>query len=395
VVGLSGCLLFTGPINEAPVVSIKGPGGVVRGEPANYGVDRVSDDRTSLAELRIEWAEFSASDIGGCDWIRPKDWAAPNQGPMQLDRSAPYTFETDDIAVVCLCVRATDLDGASGQACERIAPVTPTPVAVITDVTGVESSKHRPLCSKVHLSAESSTFFAGDELQFNWTLGFSGDPKGNAIALGPCKDVAAEVADRHVCFSADVPGIYTVSLSVGDTPPHPAGESPSPLKSPSVAYVAIVDEDRPPWLQQTEPDVHAQRILLSRTSDLGRTYDTRTFSVLSAADDCEPFPSPDPSHAAQFVWSVWDATQATPKWAFQATHGSSFPVSQANFPKALPGDTIKIRVEVRDTAVQKLYEAGIKACSSDTIDICCDGGACTGNGDHIRWTTWTVQFQPS
>ena len=205
--------------------------------------------------------------------------------------------------------------------------------------------------------------------------------------------MTANVA-QHKCFYAGVPGTYTVSLSISDTPL--GGSAADALTSKTVSYVALVATDTPPCLQRTDPDVHAQRILLSRSTDLGTTYQSRTFKVLSAADDCEPYPVPADSSkdATQFVWSVYDGTKATPTWVYQTDTTDSFTLSQATFPNARPGDTIKVRVEVRDAAVQRLYSQGISACTSDQTDICCGANGCTGVNDCIRWTTWTVQFQP-
>jgi hypothetical protein len=141
--------------------------------------------------------------------------------------------------------------------------------------------------------------------------------------------------------------------------------------------------------------VYAKRILLSRSADLGGTYQSRTFKVLGTADDCEPYPLPAglPGPQTQFVWSVLDNTQTSPSWTYQTNTSDSFTVSQSLFPNARPGDTVQLRVEVRDTLVQTLYQSGGQVCSSDT-DLCCGSSACGTPSDCVRWTTWTVQFQP-
>ena len=96
----------------------------------------------------------------------------------------------------------------------------------------------------------------------------------------------------------------------------------------------------------------------------------------------------------QFVWSVLDSTRASATWTYQTNTSDAFTISQAQFPNARPGDTIRVRVEVRDTAVQKLYQAGGSVCAQDTVDICCGSAACGTPNDCVRWTSWTVQFQP-
>jgi hypothetical protein len=389
LLGLSGCLLFTDPINKAPTVSINGPSGqVVRGKTVEFTAN-VSDDKDSPSTLVIEWSEFTSVNPG-CDWITKAAWAPPQSIELGAS-SAPYHFTANKMGVVCVCVRATDHDGASSQACQPVEPVNLTPVVVITDVSGARSGDAQPLCSSIHLSAQVSNTLAGDQLQFTWTMQYVGsDAAGKAAQLVACDEVVSSLTDRERCFYAAGPGTYTVTLTVADTPA--GGGTSFTTTSKAATFDIPVSVDTPPCLQRTDPDVYAQRILLTGSTDLGSTYQSRTFKVLSAADDCEPFPSSKQS--AQFVWSVYDTTQKPPSWVPQANSTDAFTVSQAMFPNARFGDTIKVRVEARDAAVQKLYRSGISACASDQTDICCGSGQCTGTNDCIRWTTWTVQFQP-
>jgi hypothetical protein len=377
--------LFTDPINEVPVVTIQRPNGdIVRGVTADFTVGKLNDDAIST----VEWVVLDAVDEG-CTGITNASWNTST--PKRLDRNAPYPFKAQTPNVVCLCVRATDSDGAVGQDCARIAPISPRPIAKITDQTGLPSGVSRPLCSRIELSSAGSTYLTDptyDKVEFTWTLDA---PAGTTAQLVECSTVKDP---KRRCLSANVPGVYTVTLSIADTPMTPAGGTAgATLTSDPVPYVAMVATDAPPCLQSTDPDMHAQRILLSRSSDLGISYQSRTLKVYNAADDCEPFPNDDTSLQSWFVWSVYDPSSSS-GWVYQASTDSSYVVSQADYPKALPGDTIKVRVEVRDKAVQKLYTSGISACASDQTNICCAGGTCTGSNDCIRWTTWTVQFQP-
>jgi hypothetical protein len=61
------------------------------------------------------------------------------------------------------------------------------------------------------------------------------------------------------------------------------------------------------------------------------------------------------------------------------------------FPNALLGDTVRLRLEVRDSVVAASYTDW--PCPPDQ-DICCAQNTCGGPNECIRWTTWTVQFQP-
>jgi hypothetical protein len=362
-------------------VSIVPPqGDVVVGDPAEFMVDNqtLSDDRDSPSELVIEWAVFDNVNAG-CQWITKADWATST---MRLDRFAPYEWSPPDSDVACVCVRATDRDGAWSFLCERVTPIKPEPVAKITDEAGIASGTSRALCSKVRLSAEqASRFVKTDQLTFDWGIRYEGsDANGKNIQLGDCDDVVTSLPAAHRCFYAAVPGLYTVTLTITN----------DGKLSNQDAFLVNVASDTPPSLQRTEPDVHAQTIMLGPT-------ETRTLKVYSVADDCEPYPVPagsskQPTH---FVWSIsiYDPTQSSPKWVYQTNTTDSFTISQSMFPSVLCGDTIKVRVEVRDAAVEQQYLSGVSACD-ERIDICCGASACTGVGDRIRWTTWTVFFVP-
>jgi hypothetical protein len=387
--GLSGCLLFTDPINKAPTVTIDPHSDPLRAIPTEFTAT-VLDDRDSPASLLLEWAEFGLRNQG-CLWITTADWVSTGQ-PAQ-DSSASYEFTAKSLDPVCLCARTTDHNGAAGLGCTKITPVNSAPVATIVDVSGLPSSQPRPLCSQVHLSAESSTFIPGD--QFNWSIQYTGtDSAGKSVQLSPCTGVVDSKKDQHRCFYAAGPGGYAVTLQIIDS----AVLNGATISTPSnlASFALSVSVDTPPCLQRTDPDVYARRILLSRSADLGGTYQSRTFRVLSVADDCEPFPLPAGSTGTptQFVWSVLDNTQAAPTWTYQTNTTESFTISQSMFPNARPGDTVELRVEVRDTLVQQLYRSGGQVCDKDTVDICCGSIGCGTSNDCVRWTTWTVQFQP-
>jgi hypothetical protein len=394
--GLSGCLLFTDPINKAPSVTIISPSKVTRGMPADFTA-KVTDDKDGLANMTVQWCGFEPGDKG-CDGITSANWDKCKSDSPPPGSGTSYEFKTDSLAAVCLCVRATDHNGASGLACHLIEPENSTPEADIRDVSGASSAQPRPLCSQIHLSAENSRYPLGDKdkIEFNWTLQYSGtDSAGTATQLGACDNVSTKV-EQHRCFYAAAPGTYTVKLAITDIAD--AGGAAVTVSSLPATFEIPVNVDAPPCLQRTDPDVYAQRILLTRITDLGGTYQSRTLKVLSVADDCEPYPVPAESTKSptKFLWSVYDETQATPKWVYQTDTSDSFTVSQDMFRSALPGDTVKVRVEVQDTPVQKLAASHVYACSSDQVDICCGANACTGDKgkDCIRWTTWTVQFQP-
>jgi hypothetical protein len=382
--GLSGCLLFTDPINKAPTVTIyQVTDSVVRGIPAEFTATP-DDDKDSRSSLELEWAEFNSPDLAKCDWITPATWGSRYKS-TKLDSFETYTLTAESPGRICVCARTTDHNGAQGIGCISKA-ISPAPLAKIVDVSGDPSGKKRPLCSPMHLVAEGPIFLEGDH--FDWSIKHTGgDVSAKQPQLAPCTGIEANKDAQHRCFYAGSQGTYTVTLTITDA---------SSVKSVPATFEIPVDMDKPPCLQRTDPDVHAQRILLSRGTDLGGTYESRTFKVLSVADDCEPYPLPAGStnEPTQFVWSVLDSTQASATWVYQTNTSDSFTISQAQFPNARPGDTIRVRVEVRDTAVQKIYQSGGSVCAQDTVDICCGSAACGTPNDCVRWTSWTVQFQP-
>ena len=393
--GLSGCLLFTDPINKGPIVTIHPPSdAITRGIPAQFVAS--VDDEDSPSSLLLTWGEFDPKN-GGCGWITAATWVSVRKESSPLDSYAPYLFTAQSLDQVCLCVRTTDHNGAMGLKClvDPITPVNSPPVANIVDVAGVLSGQARSLCSQVHLSAEGSKVPEGDKLDFQWDVQNStSDPSAKLPQLGPCTGVATGKADRHRCFSAGSPGTYTVTLKINDT--YTVNGSTASTPSEVASFVVSVRGDTPPCLRRTDPDQYRQLILLSTGSDLGGTYESRTFTVLNVDDDCEPYPLPSGStHSpTQFVWSVRDDTKASPTWTYQTNSSNAFTVSQAQFPNARPGDTIELRVEVRDSAVQKLYQSGGQVCPMDTTDFCCGSAPCGSTSECLRWTTWTVQFLP-
>jgi hypothetical protein len=392
--GLSGCLLFTDPINRAPTVTINDPTDpVVFGVPTAFTATP-KDDKDNPSSLLLEWAELPPP-VAGCKSITLATWGSANTSP-QMDSAAPYMLTADSVTPLCLCARTTDHNGATGIGCTHD-PITPVPVATIVDVSGaLTGPPARPLCSQVHLYADDSGFASGDQLQFTWTLSYTGsDPAGKSIQLAPCTGVAKAIPDQHKCFYAGSSGTYNVTLSITDTATDPTSGSSSSATSKTDTFSIPVDVDKPPCIKRTDPDVYAKRILISTSPDLGGSYQSRTFKVLNVADDCEPYPLPAGStHSpTQFVWWVLDSTQASPTWTRQTNTSDSFTVSQAMFPNARAGDTLELRVEAQDTPVQKSYQAGGHVCAQD-VDICCGSTACGTPNDCVRWTTWTVQFQP-
>jgi hypothetical protein len=375
--------LFTDPINEAPVVTIDSPSGPgVSGSTVSV-VGRATDDQDSEGSLSLRWAVFDNPKNLVCSSITASDWDRADV--TSLPSGASYPFSPKSPNTVCVCALVKDHNGAVAFKCLALTPSNPVPVATIVDasIPSLASGKSRPLCSQIHLSA-NSTIPDGDTPTFIWSMDFEGSDSSGKLA--DCAGVTTD-KDRHRCFSANAPGTYTVSLLIQDTFTSDGNQRTS--KSAQVQFVVNVLADSPACLQQTEPGISAGTILLSRSSDLGTSYQSRTFVVDSVDDDCQPFPRTSTSQApAQLVWSIKDGTSASPKWAYPATSSNSFVISQSMFPNARPGDTVKLRVEARDKPTQDAYalDRTYQPCSGDP-EVC-------GSSACVRWTTWTVQFQP-
>ena len=383
--GFSGCLLFTDPINKAPVVTgIMSPSSPIRGTKVYYTADVVDED--SPAELDLKWATFAPDAGGSCLWIKPADWTSqPSQAlkpPQSLKIDAQYELDIESLGVICLCVQATDHHGATGQLCQTIRPVT-TLTASITDKSSSAGQSKHPLCSNVHLSAANSTYPAGDDVQFNWNMQYSGtDPAGSTVQLARC---AGEASDAEQCFTASVPGYYNVDLTVTDST---VSTPPSPKTSISIS-VAV---NSPACIEVTSPPRDATTVFVAPEG--------KTFAVVNATDDCEPFSST--STTLRFVWSISDP-QANPSGPAQwvpklNSSATTFLVNQDLFPNFRPGDTVQVRAEVRDTPTQDNYgpicsQSPSACCTQDTFT--CYGADDAGKQNTcVRWTTWNVQFQP-
>jgi hypothetical protein len=284
-----------------------------------------------------------------------------------------------------------DRQGASGFDCERVVADTRVPEAVITDLAGAPVATEREKCAQVELSAAASRFHPADQVEHAWTLDYSGpDPlKGKAARLGACPHRTPPTPGAYQCFYAPVAGVYTVT----DVPAESAPSKTSPVTR---LQITVLD-DRPACLLQASPDLTAKWILLARSTALGSKYEARTFTVASVKDDCEPYPERKDTPVVQkatFIWSVKDGTRDQATWEVQANPAnlSYFTVDQQSFPAARPGDTIGLRVEVRDTPAQELFRMNGPLCTEE-VPICCGPEGC-GAGACVRWTTWTVQFQP-
>lgn len=395
---MSGCLLFEGPVNKAPVVTLTPdpPATVYRGEPTTFWVSVADED--SPGNLYVRWGEFPISESGGCDWITPATWK--DSSYVRADQqsvAAPYDFEPNGLAPLCLCAMAVDHQGASGQKCLRIQPTSRAPQANITDLAGKPIPAQVPKCAPIQLSALTSRTTEGDTVAYDWRVDYAGtDPKGSKVNLAPCPSATTQVKQGATqCFTAAAIGTYTVTLTITATAP---GTSSGTTSQPARITLSTLD-DTPACIQQASPDLSARLIYLARGSGPDSSYESRTFQVSSVGDDCEPYPIRTDAGVPQqlvFIWSVMDGTRGKTDWEPQTVSSTpnEFTVDHQNFPNARPGDTIGVRVEIRDTPTQALFSTVGPACKDPSTALCCGPSACSAANTCVRWTTWTVNFQP-
>jgi hypothetical protein len=190
---------------------------------------------------------------------------------------------------------------------------------------------------------------AGANLSFNWTYD---PPPGADKTSSPCNDPKSQ------CFTANVSGKYRIGLSVTNE----AGTS-------SVEYATfVVEPDQPPCIDQVSPDSNSITIL---TKD-------ETFEVDLVFDDLDPFP---PTKDMQW---------------FESDDGGAFRLVESNFPSHtlhyasyIPGDEVRLRLEVSDRETQRSAD-GFAACKDD--DVCTEPNLIHPNACFQR-VTWTVKVQ--
>lgn len=384
---LPSCLLVSEKANRPPQVTIvNNTMDVYRQKPLSLSA-LVKDDQDAPSSLRLTWIAI-ANKGSDCDAISKDDFRVG----LVAGTTENYDYTATTLEPTCVCVEVTDHQGATAHDCHLLQAKNLPPVVVLEDVLKIPSGEMRPLHSAVRLTAAASKDPESDPLQYVWAIHYSGaDPLGKVVHLGSCTDTLPSEEPTARCFYATAAGTYEVTLKVADTVQR-QGISETNWSEP-VKFIVPVDVDRPPCIERTFPDSRAQRILLSRSTDLGGLYESRVFQVLSVADDGEPFPLPLGTRKipAKLIWYVFDSTQPSPTWVRQASESDQLLVSQSRFPNARPGDTVRIRLEVRDSLVDANYQDWI--CPQDQ-DYCCAPGSCAVKDACLRWTTWTVQFQP-
>ena len=320
------------------------------------------------------------------------DWGRAIKPPELLDRNVSYEFSPDGLDVVCICARATDSHGAVGfsSPCLRLEPQNAPPEAQIVDV------------EKYALRSDATAMFhdppVGGELEVP-------DEQGRHRRFQLESGLFRHRPKRRQCPPRRLQrgrqrrgGATQVLLRRG----------PRNLHGHPVDHGHAVGQRRGRSSDQRPGDLRGQgrrrsaRMVAAHESGVGRPdrraawqlrepnlrghERRRRLRAHSRARGQEGGASP--------LVHLGRGQVQPEKWEYQATSSKSLEVNQTRFPDALPGDVVKIRVEVLDAAADSLYKTpGYRPCLEE-VDICCEAGDCAGENPPVRWTTWKVLFQP-
>ena len=336
----AGC--FNHPINRAPVISkIVQAGQPSRGMQATfmaYGYDPDQD------QLGWTWDATPPLADGSCgDPTVPASWPRDTTAG-QLD--APATYVVKDLSLTssryCVWAFATDRYGAVTATNLLVDPADNPPVATINlrvdpDRLVPPPGPNYPAYSTFQLSAQASDADQ-DPLTYTWNLDQL--PNGSGVSFTPCSGNTTFDQDPTLrCFTADLPGLYQVSLAVSDgiqtvNPP------PLPL---------TVLPDAPPCIDVTQPmyGVLNKKAVTSHgmaaNPASNQPMDPASIIVMSVYDDGDPLPVPEGSKGPQYFWYVSknsDKLQYVDYVQYQQLY-----LAADNY---TIGDVINVRLEVKD-----------------------------------------------
>jgi hypothetical protein len=346
VSGSIGCLLYTQPVNEAPmIISITVPTQLVRNVQLTFQAE-VKDDQSS--PLAYAWGLVS----GAC----PDGNALP-PGASPTDTSTILETMLHDLGDHCVFLTVTDEHGATDHRTMTFQIVDLPPGPIITRVDPVDHTPLgpialTPLYSDVRFTADASIDPDGDALTYAWTLTLPSQTQG--MTPPACDD-----APSDVCFNVSVPGSYTLAVTADD------GHGMTTTKTVSF----MVDIDRPPCIVETEPHVTQGSLVADPAKPL-------TFKLDRVADDGDPLP-PTSSGGATFAWSVRlaGATLFTRKIA---STDLPFEIPAGTYPS---GQQLEVRVEAFDRRLTQC----------DPNNPVTDPAVC--RSDCSQWVTWSVEFR--
>ena len=370
----AGC--FNQPINRAPVISkIDQAGQPFRGMAATFMADGYDPDQDQLT-----WT-WDAKPAAGDSCPDPNvparcscpDPSVPARWPHDTtlgQPDAPATFVVNDSSLTsspyCVWAFATDRYGAMTADDKLVNPTDNPPVASIQLRVDPGSAvpppgPNYPAYSTFQLAAQASDADQ-DPLTYTWNLDQL--PNGSGVTFTPCAGKTTFDQDPTLrCFTADVPGLYQVSLAVSD-----GIQTTNP---PPVSLMVL--GDAPPCIDVTDPKYGElnKKAMTSHGSaanpDKNQPMDPASIVVTSVYDDGDPYPVPEGGKGPQFFWYLSknsDKLQYVDYVDYQ-----ELTLASDNY---TIGDVINVRLEVKDRnpdAVDKILASCGDAdfCSTPTI----------------------------
>ena len=341
-------MVYTDKINRPPDsnVRIEGPIGTARNRPMQF-IGHASDPDGD--PLTFAWARSE----GACP-------AAPTLAAMPPATGSSDSFEVTVATLdpFCVWLAVTDDSGAAAAvpAVLDAHAANSAPTAQLTrQQPGGNDLAAFPLYSDFRFSAAVSTDPDHDALTRTWSL--AAFPDTSNAQLVACAPTAP--TDLAMCFHADVPGAYALTLTVSD------GVATSAIAATTVT----VADDAPPCLIGEGADLPAR---------VSGTDESQTFSV-TVADDGDPWPPADPSYAAPgkptFAWRLRRDGGA---WSDVTGYDlSSLTIAGGDL---TIGETLDVRVEVADRLTRSLAACG-------------DAPTCALAMGCAQRLTWTVRYQ--
>ncbi len=355
---IPGCLLSE-PINVEPTITITGPQALHRGETPTF-VAVPTDSDSTVDSLRVDWGRGAI-----CPTTIDLAKTAPVQG-----RGLNFSLKDLTLGPVCVWAVVTDAHGASAFSTLNAKVENRVPVAQIALPATVGSAKNSlptelmvSLYTMVRLSgAGSRDPDPGDKLSFQWSVT---DPLGQVARPLRCPE--GSNPEVELCFSADSPGVYVVTLLVLD-----GNDAPS---EPALFRVQV-RKDGPPCIvpEQTRPRVTLDR-LIKRPGEIVK------LEVGQVQDDGDPSPpAPGQATRSSFVWSFRPGKSGD----FQRLGGVSLNFFQLS-DDFRSGDIVQVRVEYEDRINR---EQELAACRKRDVLLCAvePMSAC------YQAVTWTVEY---
>lgn len=357
----TGCLLYTDPINTAPMVDIVSPQTFPRATPLTFQADARDDQPGTLS---YSWGLVRDACPDGGQVPSRAGEISSGFGPI-------FTVTLGDAGAYCVFVDVVDGHGAEAHDTTTFRVDDRPPTAVITRrPPGLTPSGPIALYSALRFSRDGSSDPDPDTLAFTWTLVRpGGNPEHPQPCATPADDVCFHPCDTttdDVCFRAVVPGSYTLTLDVQDG----AGMSAQEVLPLTVA------DDQAPCIVQTAPTFSTQGIVSDPAVALA-------FQVDGVDDDGDPFPSPTTWQSeAWFAWSYRVGTSG-PFTRIAQWDLASFSFPAGNFQ---PGQILQVRVEAND---RRPEQTELRACELSAIDAT----TCEPRVGCDQWVTWTVELR--